>query len=197
MLAKFNLQEFISSFVVLFAIIDVLGSIPIFIRLRSCGKNIHPEKGALVSLFIFLSFLYLGEALLDLFGIDISSFAIAGSLIIFVMAAEMILDIEIFKTAPNTPNDATIVPVAFPLIAGAGALTTLLSIRSQYAFINVLLAILCNTIIVYFVLKLTERISKFLGASPIYVLQKIFGIILLAISVKLFVTNLTILIERN
>ena len=175
MLAKFNLQEFISSFVVLFAIIDVLGSIPIFIRLRSCGKSIHPEKGALVSL----------------------SFAIAGSLIIFVMAAEMILDIEIFKTAPNTPNDATIVPVAFPLIAGAGALTTLLSIRSQYAFINVLLAILCNTIIVYFVLKLTERISKFLGASTIYVLQKIFGIILLAISVKLFVTNLAILIERN
>ena len=178
MIETFNIQEFISAFVVLFAIIDVVGSIPIFLRLRNCGKEIHPEKGTLASLIIFLSFLYLGEALLDLFGIDISSFAIAGSLIIFVMAAEMILDIEIFRTAPNTPNDATIVPVAFPLIAGAGALTTLLSIRSQYALINVLLAIMCNIIIVYIVLKLTDKISKFLGASVIYVLQKIFGIIL-------------------
>ena len=197
MLHTFNLQEFISAFVVLFAIIDVVGSIPIFVRLRSCGKAIHPEKGAIASLCIFLGFLYLGEALLDLFGIDISSFAIAGSLIIFVMASEMILDIEIFKTAPNTPNDATIVPVAFPLIAGAGALTTLLSIRSQYAFLNVMLAILSNVVIVYLVLKLTDRISKFLGAGTIYVLQKIFGIILLAISVKLFITNIAILIGRN
>ena len=197
MFEKFNLQEFISAFVVLFAIMDVVGSIPIFVRLRSCGKTINPEKGALASLFIFLGFLYLGEALLDLFGIDISSFAIAGSLIIFVMASEMILDIEIFKTAPNTPNDATIVPVAFPLIAGAGALTTLLSIRSQYAFFNVMLAILCNVIFVYIVLKLTDKISKFLGAGTIYVLQKIFGIILLAISVKLFITNIAILIGHN
>lgn len=195
MFEKFNLQEFISAFVVLFAIMDVVGSIPIFVRLRSCGKTINPEKGALASLFIFLGFLYLGEALLDLFGIDISSFAIAGSLIIFVMASEMILDIEIFKTAPNTPNDATIVPVAFPLIAGA--LTTLLSIRSQYAFFNVMLAILCNVIIVYIVLRLTDKISKFLGAGTIYVLQKIFGIILLAISVKLFITNIAILIGHN
>ena len=197
MLEKFNLQEFISAFVVLFAIIDVIGSIPIFMRLRSCGKSIHPEKGAIASFAVFMIFLYLGEALLDLFGIDISSFAIAGSLIIFVMATEMILDIEIFKTAPNTPNDATIVPVAFPLIAGAGALTTLLSIRSQYALINVLLAIFCNIIIVYVVLKLTEKISKFLGAGTIYVLQKIFGIILLAISVKLFITNVSLLIAGH
>lgn len=197
MFEKFNLQEFISAFVVLFAIMDVVGSIPIFVRLRSCGKTINPEKGALASFIIFLGFLYLGEALLDLFGIDISSFAIAGSLIIFVMASEMILDIEIFKTAPNTPNDATIVPVAFPLIAGAGALTTLLSIRSQYAFFNVMLAILCNIVVVYLVLKLTDKISKFLGAGTIYVLQKIFGIILLAISVKLFITNIAILIARN
>lgn len=194
MLSQFNLQEFISSFVVLFAIMDVVGSIPIFVRLRSCGKTIHPEKCALASLIIFLGFLYLGEALLSLFGIDISSFAIAGSLIIFVMATEMILDIEIFRSTPNTPNDATIVPVAFPLIAGAGALTTLLSIRSQYAYINVLAAILCNVVVVYFVLKLTDKISKFLGAGMIYVLQKIFGIILLAISVKLFITNISILI---
>lgn len=196
MLSDFSMQEFISAFVVLFAIIDVIGSIPIFIRIRSTGKIIRPEKGALASLIIFFSFLYLGEALLALFGIDLSSFAIAGSLIIFVLAAEMILDIEIFKSAPNTPCDATIVPVAFPLIAGAGALTTLLSIRSQYALTNVIAAVLCNVVIVYIVLKMTEKISKILGAGTIYVLQKIFGIILLAISVKLFITNITILIAR-
>lgn len=196
MLAKFNLQEFISAFVVLFAIIDVVGSMPIFIRLRNTGKLINAEKGAIASLVIFLGFLYIGETLLSLFGIDLSSFAIAGSLVIFLMATEMILDIEIFKSAPNTPNDATVVPVAFPLIAGAGALTTLLSIRSQYAFINVILAILCNVIIVYIVLKLTDKISRFLGAGTIYMLQKIFGIILLAISTKLFITNIAILIAR-
>lgn len=196
MLSSFNLQEFISAFVILFAIIDVTGSIPVFIRLRCCGKTIFPEKCAIISLIIFLGFLYVGEAILGLFSIDISSFAIAGSLIIFVIAAEMILDIEIFKSAPNTPNDATIVPVAFPLIAGAGALTTLLSIRSQYAIINVILAVLCNVIIVYGVLKLTDKISKFLGAGTIYCIQKFFGIILLAISVKLFITNLTQLINE-
>ncbi len=194
MLSGFNLQEFISAFVILFAIIDVPGSLPVFLRLRNCGKVIYPEKCALVSLAIFLSFLYVGEAILGLFNIDISSFAIAGSLIVFVIASEMILDIEIFRSAPNTPNDATIVPVAFPLIAGAGTLTTLLAIRSQYAIINIILAVLCNVAIVYLVLRLTDRINKFLGAGAIYCLQKFFGIILLAISVKLFVTNITILI---
>lgn len=196
MFTQFNLKEFISAFVVLFAIIDVFGSIPVFIRLRETGKTIHPEKGALFSLIVFLSFLYIGEAILSLFSIDLSSFAIAGSLIVFLIATEMILDIEIFRSAPNSPNDATVVPVTFPLIAGAGALTTLLSIRSQYALINVLLAILGNVIVVYLVLKLTEKINKFLGVGTIYVLQKIFGIILLAISVKLFITNVAILIEQ-
>ena len=196
MFTQFNLKEFISAFVVLFAIIDVVGSIPVFIRLRETGKLIHPEKGAFFSLIVFLSFLYIGEAILSLFSIDLSSFAIAGSLIVFLIAAEMILDIEIFRSAPNSPNDATIVPVTFPLIAGAGAMTALLSIRSQYALINVLLAILGNVIVVYLVLKLTEKINKFLGVGTIYVLQKIFGIILLAISVKLFITNVAILIEQ-
>ena len=195
MFSSFNFQEFFSSFVILFAIIDVFGSIPIFLRLRACGKTITPSTCSIASLFIFLSFLYVGEAILKLFNIDINSFAIAGSLIIFVMAVEMILDIEIFKSTPNSPNDATIVPVAFPLIAGAGALTTLLSIRSQYSSINIILAVFINVIIVYFVLKLTEKIGKLLGANTIYVIQKFFGIILLAISVKLFTTNLTVLIN--
>ena len=192
----FNLREFLSAFVILFAIIDITGSIPIFLRLRSCGKTINPARCSIASLFIFLGFLYVGEGILDLFKIDFSSFAIAGSLILFVYAAEMIMDIEIFKSSPNTPNDATYVPVAFPLIAGAGALTTLLSIRSQYSSFNIILAILCNIVFVYIVLRLTEKISKILNPAVIYCLQKFFGIILLAISVKLFVTNLTVLVGK-
>ena len=196
MLSQFNIQEFFSAFVVLFAIIDIIGSIPIFIKLKNCGNNINPEKVAISSLILFIVFLYLGKALLSLFSIDIYSFAIAGSLIIFVLAAEMILDIKIFKHTPESTNNATYVPVVFPLIAGAGSLTTLLSIRSQFALINVLLAIFCNVIIVYVVLKAINPINKLLGANTIYILQKIFGIILLAISVKLFITNLAILIEQ-
>ena len=192
----FDLTEFLSAFVILFAIIDITGSIPIFLRLRDCGKTINPMRCAIASLAIFMGFLFVGEGILDLFKIDISSFAIAGSLILFVYAAEMIMDIEIFKASPNTPNDATYVPVAFPLIAGAGALTTLLSIRSQYNSFNIILAIICNIIFVYIVLRLTEQISKILSPAIIYCLQKFFGIILLAISVKLFVTNLTILIGK-
>ena len=195
MLSSLNLQEFISAFVILFAIIDVIGSIPVFIRMRCCGKTINAGKASIASLLIFLCFLYVGEAILNLFSIDISSFAIAGSLILFVIAAEMILDIEIFKTAPNSPNDATFVPVAFPLIAGAGALTTILSIRSQYASINIILAVICNIIFVYIVLKLTNKMNKHINPSVIYCIQKFFGIILLAISVKLFINNLTTLIN--
>ena len=144
---------------------------------------------------MFLGFFYGGEAFLTLFHVDISSFAIACSLIIFVMALEMILDIEIFKNAPDSPKEATFVPVVFPLIAGAGALTTLLSIRSQYANINIILAVLLNVLWVYIVLRLTRKIDKFLGAGTIYMLQKFFGIILLAISVKLFTHNLAILMK--
>ena len=196
MFQEFNMQEFISAFVILFAVIDVTGSIPIFIKLRRCGKTIFPLRVTIISFVIFLSFLFVGEALLALFGIDVTSFAVAGSLIIFVLAAEMILDIEIFKSTPNSPNDATLVPVSFPLIAGAGGLTTLLSIRSQYAYCNLLLAVFVNVCFVYLVLRLTDKINNFLGASVIYALQKFFGIILLAISVKLFITNVTILIAK-
>ena len=142
MFKMFNFQEFISAFFVLFAIIDAIGSIPVFINLRKRGKNISASRASLLAFLIFLIFFYGGEAFLRLFGVDLSSFAIAGSLIIFLIAIELILDIEIFKDQPESPKDATFVPVVFPLIAGAGALTTLLSIRSQFADINVLLAIL-------------------------------------------------------
>ncbi len=195
MFSQFSFQEFISAFVILFAVIDVTGSIPIFLSLKKKGKQIDAKKAAIMSLVMFLGFFYVGEAFLNLFHVDISSFAIAGSLIIFVMALEMILDIEIFKNAPDSPKEATFVPVVFPLIAGAGALTTLLSIRSQYANINIILAVLLNVAWVYIVLRLTRRIDKLLGAGTIYMLQKFFGIILLAISVKLFTHNLSILMK--
>lgn len=139
---------------------------------------------------------YVGEAFLNLFHVDISSFAIAGSLIIFVMALEMILDIEIFKNSPDSPKEATFIPVVFPLIAGAGGLTTLLSIRSQYSDINIILAVLLNVLWIYIVLKITKKIDRILGAGTIYMLQKFFGIILLAISVKLFTHNLAILLKE-
>ena len=195
MLNQFSIQEFISSFVVLFAVIDVTGSIPIFLSLKKKGKKINATKAALFSLIMFIGFFYVGEAFLRLFSVDISSFAIAGSIIIFVMAMEMILDIEIFKSSPDSPKDATFIPIVFPLIAGAGALTTLLSIRSQYANINILLAVFLNVIWVYIVLKLSKKIDRILGAGTIYMLQKFFGIILLAISVKLFTHNLAILLR--
>lgn len=196
MFKEFNFQQFISAFIVLFAIIDIIGGIPVILSLKKRGKKIKSGRATLISLIIFLLFFYVGEAFLNLFGVDISSFAIAGSLIIFVVAMEMVLDIEIFKDHADTPKDATFVPVVFPLIAGAGALTTMLSIRSQYSDINILLAIICNMIIVYFILKMTKSIEKLLGPGLIFMFQKFFGIILLAISVKLFTTNLTLLIEN-
>ena len=196
MFSQFSIQEFISAFVVLFAVIDVTGSIPIFLSLKKKGKKINATKAALLSLVMFMGFFYVGEAFLHLFHVDISSFAIAGSLIIFVMAMEMILDIEIFKNSPDSPKDATFIPVVFPLIAGAGGLTTLLSIRSQYTDINIILAVLLNVIWVYIVIKLSKKIDRILGAGTIYMLQKFFGIILLAISVKLFTHNLAILLQE-
>ena len=195
MFKMFNFQEFISAFFVLFAIIDVIGSIPVFINLRKRGKSISATRASLLALLIFLIFFYGGEAFLLLFGVDIPSFAIAGSLIMFIIAMELILDIEIFKDQPESPKDATFVPVVFPLIAGAGALTTLLSIRSQFADINILLAIFFNILFVYFVLKATKRLEKILKPGVIIIFQKFFGIILLAISVKIFSSSLTHLIK--
>ena len=196
MFGSFQWQEFVSAFVVLFAVIDITGSIPVILTLKKRGKKINAAKAALLALILFFIFFFVGEAFLNLFNVDISSFAVAGSFIIFIVALEMILDIEIFKDTPDAPKDATFVPVVFPLIAGAGALTTLLSIRAQYKDIKILLAVICNMVIVYLVLKLTTRIERMLGAGFIYMLQKFFGIILLAISVKLFTTNITFLVEH-
>ena len=195
MLGHFNLQEFISAFFVLFAIIDIPGSIPIILALRKRGRKIHATKATILSFMMFIIFFFVGEAFLTLFNVDIASFAIAGSLIIFVMALEMILDIKIFQETDDAPKDSTFFPVVFPLIAGAGALTTLISIRSQYDNINILLAVTANMLVIYIVLKLTKRLEQWLGAGILYMVRKFFGIILLSISVKLFTSNLTHLID--
>jgi len=196
MFSAFSLRQFFSAFVVLFAVIDILGSIPIILSLQKRGKKVSATKVALLSFLMFIGFFYVGEAFLRLFRLDLSSFAIAGSLIIFIMALEMILDISIFGEGPDTPQDATFVPLVFPLIAGAGALTTLLSIRSQYADINILLAIVANVIVVYYVIRLARLIAKKFKPEYIYMMQKFFGIVLLAIAVQLFIANLTVLIAQ-
>lgn len=191
MLSQFNLREFLSAFIVLFAIIDIVGTTPIVVNLRKKGKIVSAGRASIMSFFMFVGFFYVGEAFLRLFGLDISSFAIAGSIILFVLALEMILDIQIFRDSPDLPKDATITPVVFPLIVGAGSMTTLLSLRSEFSDINILLAIALNIAVIYLVLKLAKNFDKFINPGVLYILQKIFGIILLAISVKLFMTNLS------
>ena len=196
MMTLFNWQQFFSAFVVLFAIIDITGSIPVILALKKKGRKISPLRAALISLVMFVVFFFIGDALLQLFHVVISSFAVAGSLNIFIVALEMILDIEIFRYNDEAGKDATFVPVVFPLVAGAGALTTLLSIRSQYDTVNILLAVAANMIVVYLVIRLAKQLERLLGPGVIYMLQKFFGIILLAVSVKLFTTNITFLIEE-
>jgi len=193
MLSAFDFQDMISAFIVLFAVIDIIGSIPIIINLREKGRDVNAVKATVYSAALLVGFFYAGHLLLSLFRVDIESFAIAGALIIFFMALEMILDVEIFKNA-GPIKEATLVPLVFPLLAGAGAFTTLLSLRAEYASINIMIALALNMIWVYIVLRLTEKIEKLLGKGGIYVIRKFFGIILLAISVKLFTANITNLI---
>ena len=194
-LNKFNSTEFFSSFVVLFAIIDIIGTIPIVINLQHNGRHISASRASIISLILFITFLYVGNAFLNLFSLDISSFAVAGSIIIFIIAMEMVLDIEIFHQNASISNDATFTPVVFPLIVGAGSFTTLLSIRSQYSDFNIILALIANATIIYIALKSAKKLEKILSPGIICIFQKTFGIILLSISVKLFTSNLTVLIE--
>lgn len=191
---EFSLREFLSAFVILFAITDIPGNVPIVINMQNRGIHISARRAFLYSLLLLVCFFYAGEAFLRLFGLDISSFAIAGSLIVFFISIEMILDINIFCEGTDISSDATLIPVVFPLFIGAGALTTLLSIRSQYDDINILLAVLCDCICVYGTIRLSRFLKKHLSKATIYVLKKFFGIILLAIAVKLFITNVTVLI---
>ncbi|MCF8225935.1 MAG: MarC family protein [Bacteroidales bacterium] len=182
-----NFLEIIASFMVLFAVIDIFGSIPIILGIKQKAGNIPAGKTTLVAFGIMLLFLFIGEPLLSIFGVDISSFAIAGSFVLLLMGMEMVLGIELFKTEPG--GTGAIVPIAFPLIAGAGSITSLLSLRAEYESINILIALTINMVVVYLVLRLTKWFEKILGPSGLHILKKFFGIILLAIAVKLFISN--------
>lgn len=189
----FSFKEIISAFIVLFAIIDITGSLPIIIGLRGKGARIGPVKVALISFVILVAFLFAGEALLSLFGVDVHSFAVAGAIIIFIYGMEMTLGVEIMKN-DGPASAANVVPIIFPLIAGAGVLTTLISMRAEYATQNIIVAIALNMVVVYFMLKYVDWVERALGPNVIYILRKIFGIILLAIAVKLFTANIATMI---
>lgn len=184
----FNWKEIATSAMVLFAVIDIIGSIPVIINLRQKVGYIQSEKASIVASIILIVFLYVGDRILLIIGIDVYSFAVAGSIIIFFIAIEMILGITLYKD--EEPETASIVPIAFPLIAGAGTMTTLISMRAEYADINIIVAIIFNMIIVYLVLKSSSKIGLWLGKGGISVIRKIFGIILMAIAVKLFTGNI-------
>ncbi|KIO44315.1 MULTISPECIES: MarC family protein [Sanguibacteroides] len=191
---NFSIKEIFTAFMVLFAVIDITGSAPIIMNLNSSGNKVNAEKATGISLAIFITFLFAGDALLKLFNIDISSFAIAGALVLFVLAIEMTFNIEVFRN--NGPGgSATIVPVVFPLVAGAGALTTTLSLRAECHVVNIIIAIILNMAVVYIVLKNVSLVERLIGKGGVYVLRKFFGIILLAMAVKLFTTNLTSLLN--
>ncbi len=187
----FNIVEIFSAFIVLFAVIDILGSIPIIIDLKDKSGEINAIQATTVAFVILVIFLFVGEAMLNLFGVDISSFAIAGSFVLFFLALEMIIGRDIFKY--DMPGGASIVPIAFPLIAGAGSFTTILSIRAEYEIINIIIALFLNMVAVFIVLRSTKHIERLLGKGGIYILKKFFGIILLAISIKLFTSNFAVL----
>ena len=189
----YNVKEIISAFIVLFAIIDITGSLPIVIGLKEKGAKIVPLKVALISFVILVAFLFAGEGLLSLFGVDIHSFAVAGAIIIFIYGMEMTLGVEIMKN-DGPASAANVVPIIFPLIAGAGVLTTLISMRAEYAMENIIVAIALNMVVVFFVLKYVGWVERKLGPTVIYILRKIFGIILLAMAVKLFTANIATMI---
>ena len=193
-LSRLNWQQIASTFIILFAIIDILGSTPLIINLKKLDRPINAVYATLISTALLIGFFYAGDLVLKLFSVDIRSFAVAGAMILFFMAIEMILDIELFKN--NGPvKDATLIPIVFPLIAGPGAFTTLLSLLAEYAQVNIIIGILINMLWVFFVLKMTEKVNTYLGKGTIYIMRKFFGIILLAISVRMFMVNLAQLLQ--
>lgn len=192
MFETFSIKESVTCFMVLFAVIDILGSIPIIVSLRKKYGHIESEKASIVAGLLMISFLFIGESLLKFIGIDVNSFAIAGAFVIFIIAIEMILNIEIGKV--EEVKSASIVPIAFPLIAGAGTLTTTLSLGADFHTINIIIAIIFNTFVVYIILKSAALIERKIGDGALMILKKVFGIVLLAISIKLFTANFAQLI---
>ncbi|WP_103866039.1 MarC family protein [Aquimarina sp. I32.4] len=185
---NFDIKEILTASMVLFAVIDIIGSIPIILDLRKKVGHVQSEKASIVACILMILFLFVGKEILSLIGIDVNSFAVAGSFIIFFLAIEMILGIQLYKD--DAPETAAVVPLAFPLIAGAGTMTSILSLRAEYHTINIIIAIIINIIFVYIVLKSSGKIEKVLGKQGINVIRKIFGVILLAIAVKLFTANI-------
>lgn len=189
--SAFNFKEILSVSLVLFSVIDIFGSIPIIIDLKKkAGGHIQSGKATYVAGILMVAFLFIGESILHLFGLNVSSFAIAGAIIIFLLGMEMVLGISIFKEDENLARSASVVPIAFPLIAGAGTMTTILTLKASYATINILIGILLNLLLVYSVLKASNWIEQKIGRGGEAILRKVFGIILLAISIKIFQTNL-------
>ena len=185
---KMDYKEILTASIVLFAVIDIIGNIPIVIALRQKVGHIQSEKASIIAGVIMILFLFIGEEILKLIGIDINSFAVAGSIIIFFLSLEMILGITLYKD--EHPETASVVPLAFPLIAGAGTMTSLLSLKAEYDTINIIIAIIINIIIVYIILKSSTFLERLLGKSGLNVIRKVFGIVLLAIAVKLFASNI-------
>ena len=192
---NFNFKEIFTAFMVLFAVIDIIGNIPIIIDLRKKSGHIQSEKASLIAGLIMIIFLFLGQSLLKLIGIDVNSFAVAGSFILFFIALEMILGITLYKDNDDNSNaiTASVFPLAFPLIAGPGSLTTLLSLRAEFYIENIILAVFFNVILIYIVLKTSSKIERIIGPNGIQIIRKVFGVVLLAISVKLFAANIKIL----
>jgi len=190
-----SVREILAAFMVLFAIIDIPGSIPIIIDIKAKSGEVHPMKVTVVSYMIFLAFLFIGNPLLGVFGIDVSSFAIAGSFIIFLIAMEMILGIELFKQ--ESQGGGAVFPIAFPLIAGAGSLTTILSLKAEFQTINIFIGLTLNMVVVYLVLRLTKMFERILGKGGLQILKKVFGVILLSIAIKLFLSNTGIIIVNG
>lgn len=187
---QLNFKEIFTAFMVLFAVIDVIGNIPIIIDLRKKVGHIQSEKASIIAGFIMIVFLFVGERILNLIGIDVNSFAVAGAFILFFIALEMILGITLYKEDENTALTASVFPLAFPLIAGPGSLTTLLSLRAEFRIENIIIAVIVNVIFIYIVLKTSARIERIIGNNGISIIRKIFGVILLAIAVKLFAHNI-------
>ncbi len=187
---QFNIQEIFTAFMVLFAVIDIIGNIPIIIDLRKKAGHIQSEKAAVIAGFIMIIFLFLGEKLLAVIGVDVNSFAVAGSLILFFIALEMILGITLYKDDDDGGITASVFPLAFPLIAGPGSLTTLLSLRAEFRIENIIVAVLFNVALIYVVLKTSSKIERFIGPNGIKIIRKVFGVVLLAIAVKLFAANI-------
>ena len=182
-----SFKEIFTVFMVLFAVIDIVGNIPIIIDLRKKAGHIQSEKAAIIAGIILIAFLFLGKSILNLIGINVNSFAVAGAFILFFIALEMILGITLYKDEETNPMTASVFPLAFPLIAGPGSLTTLLSLRAEYSIQNIIVAVVLNVIVIYIVLKTSRRIERLIGQNGIQIIRKVFGVVLLAIAVKLFI----------